>query len=70
MVFNKKNLSIGGASERLGISESTLRRLELEGLIPKAERRLSGWREYEPEDIKTIRHILIKRKNHNWGGIK
>jgi len=50
-------MKIGAASAASGISERMIRHYEKIGLIPKAERRDSGYRDYDDKDLHTLRFI-------------
>ena len=50
-------MKIGAASAASGISERMIRHYEKIGLIPKAARRDSGYRDYGEADIHTLRFI-------------
>ena len=52
--------SIGDVASELGISASTIRYYETEGLIPRAVRR-SGRRIYLNSDVDSIRLVLLGR---------
>lgn len=50
-------MKIGAASAASGISERMIRHYEKIGLMPKAARRDSGYRDYDERDIHTLRFI-------------
>jgi chromosome partitioning protein len=56
-----EQFTIGEAAKRLGVSDSLIRRLDLDGEIPKA-RRLSRFRIYTPLEVEFLRHLLAQRK--------
>ena len=50
-------MKIGAASKACGISERMIRHYEKIGLMPKAARRDSGYRDYDERDLHTLRFI-------------
>lgn len=54
-------MKIGELSAATGVSERMIRHYEKIGLIPPAGRRASGYREYEPRDVNTLRFIRRSR---------
>ncbi|MDQ8757371.1 Cu(I)-responsive transcriptional regulator [Sphingosinicella sp. LHD-64] len=54
-------MKIGEASKRSGVSQRMIRHYEGLGLIPKAARRESGYRDYDVQDIHTLRFIRRAR---------
>lgn len=50
-------MKIGQAAAAAGISERMIRHYEKIGLMPKAARRASGYRDYDERDIHTLRFI-------------
>src|SRR4051812_45698890 len=48
---------IGEAAEQAGVNVQTLRYYERRGLLPRAPRRVSGYREYAPEAVRIVRFI-------------
>lgn len=55
-------MKIGDLAKEAGISVSTVRFYEAQGLMPKPPTRESGYREYEPEDLARLRLILAAKK--------
>ena len=54
-------MNIGQASKRTGVSQRMIRHYEGIGLIPKAARRDSGYRDYDERDVHTLRFIRRAR---------
>lgn len=54
-------MKIGEASKRSGVSQRMIRHYEALGLIPKAARRDSGYRDYDDKDVHTLRFIRRAR---------
>jgi MerR family transcriptional regulator, copper efflux regulator len=54
-------MKIGQASAESGISERMIRHYEKIGLMPKAPRRASGYRDYDEQDVHTLRFIARAR---------
>ena len=54
-------MKIGAASERSGVSQRMIRHYEKLGLVPKAARRDSGYRDYDDKDVHTLRFIRRAR---------
>ena len=54
-------MKIGQASRESGVSERMIRHYEKIGLMPKAARRDSGYRDYDERDVNTLRFIRRSR---------
>ena len=54
-------MKIGQASAASGISERMIRHYEKVGLMPKAARRDSGYRDYDERDVRTLQFIARAR---------
>jgi Cu(I)-responsive transcriptional regulator len=54
-------MKIGDASKRSGVSHRMIRHYETLGLVPKAARRESGYRDYDDRDVHTLRFIRRAR---------
>lgn len=54
-------MNIGQASKASGVSQRMIRHYEAIGLIPKAQRRESGYRDYDDRDVHTLRFIARSR---------
>lgn len=54
-------MNIGQASKQSGVSQRMIRHYEAIGLIPKAARRDSGYRDYDDRDVHTLRFIRRSR---------
>ncbi len=54
-------MNIGQASKQTGVSQRMIRHYEAIGLIPKAARRDSGYRDYDEKDVHTLRFIRRAR---------
>jgi MerR family copper efflux transcriptional regulator len=51
-------MTIGRLAKQAGVNIDTIRYYERNGLLPKPVRRASGYREYQPVDLKRLRFIL------------
>lgn len=54
-------MNIGKAAEASGVSAKMIRYYEQIGLIPPADRRESGYRDYSPSDVHMLRFIRRSR---------
>ena len=54
-------MKIGAASKQSGVSQRMIRHYEALGLVPKAARRESGYRDYDGKDVHTLRFIRRAR---------
>lgn len=54
-------MNIGHASTDSGVTQRMIRHYEAIGLIPKAARRDSGYRDYDDKDVHTLRFIRRAR---------
>lgn len=54
-------MNIGQASKASAVSQRMIRHYEAIGLIPKAARRESGYRDYDDRDVHTLRFIARAR---------
>ena len=52
-------LTVSQVARELGMSVDWLRRAEKQGRIPRAQRHLSGWRVYSPEDVERLKSLLL-----------
>lgn len=55
-------LDIGEAARRIGLSTAALRLYERRGLLPKARRTASGYRQYSVEDLRRARLVRRARR--------
>ncbi len=55
-------MRIGELAKQGGISVSTVRFYETQGLMPKPETRESGYREYRAEDLERLRLIVSAKR--------
>ena len=54
-------MKIGQAAKQSGVSQRMIRHYEALGLVPKAARRESGYRDYDEKDVHTLRFIRRAR---------
>ncbi|MEE9524807.1 MAG: MerR family transcriptional regulator [Thermodesulfovibrionales bacterium] len=52
-----ETITIGKLAEQAGVNIETIRYYERRGLMPRPERRASGYRQYNPDSAKRIRFI-------------
>ncbi|GAB3099670.1 heavy metal-responsive transcriptional regulator [Lysobacter terrae] len=50
-------MKIGELAQRAGVGIDTVRYYEKEGLLPKAQRLASGYRVYDPHDVRRLRFV-------------
>ena len=55
-------MRIAEVAKRVERSIDTLKRYEVEGIIPAARRDFQGWRVYDESDIQQILRILLAEK--------
>lgn len=55
------SMAIGEVSRQTGLTQSTIRYYEAEGLLP-AQQRSSGWRVFEPEVVGRLQVIRMARE--------
>ena len=58
--------TIGKVARQLDVSVDWLRRAEKDGKIPRARRRLGGWRVYSAADVKRLEALLIPAEGSEW----
>ena len=51
-------MTIGRLAKKAGVNIDTIRYYERNGLLPEPVRRASGYREYEPADVRRLRFIM------------
>jgi MerR family copper efflux transcriptional regulator len=51
-------MTIGRLAKQAGVNIDTIRYYERNGLLPEPVRRASGYREYEPADVRRLRFIM------------
>lgn len=56
---SRSRFTIGALAQQAGVAVDTIRYYEREGLLPKPQRRASGYREYAEGDVKRI--LFIRR---------
>lgn len=54
-------MTIKEVSEKFGITQDTLRYYERAGIIPKISRTPGGARDYQPEDLDWVAHVVCLR---------
>ena len=54
-------MTISEVSEKFGITQDTLRYYEKAGIIPRIARTPGGARDYQPEDLGWIEHVVCLR---------
>ena len=54
-------MTISEVSEKFGITQDTLRYYEKAGIIPRIARTPGGVRDYQPEDLGWIEHVVCLR---------
>ncbi len=57
MAGNKRKLLVGEVARRAGVNVQTVLYYERRGIIPQAERRTSGYREFDPQTVDLIGFI-------------
>jgi MerR family transcriptional regulator, copper efflux regulator len=55
-------MRIGDLARAAGVSVSTVRFYEAQGLLPKPETRESGYREYGDRDLQRLRLIVASKR--------
>jgi|ETNmetMinimDraft_16_1059900.scaffolds.fasta_scaffold433069_1 DNA-binding transcriptional MerR regulator len=59
-------LTIGQVARQLGVSVDWLRRAEKDKKIPRARRRLGGWRVYSAADLERLQTLLLPAEGSGW----
>lgn len=57
MTMQISSMTIGAVAKRVGVAIDTIRYYEREGLLPKPERRASGYRSYGEGMVAQLRFI-------------
>ena len=55
-------MTIKEGSEKFGITQDTLRYYEKAGILPKVARKPGGARDYRPEDLDWVEHMVCLRR--------
>ena len=55
-------MTIKEVSEKFGITQDTLRYYEKAGILPKVARKPGGARDYRPEDLDWVEHMVCLRR--------
>ena len=56
-----KNYTIGQMADKVGVNIQTIRFYERKGIIPKPERKPSGYRLFSDEDVKRLNFIHLSK---------